>query len=270
MAKLFCSGRIVPVWLSAVHSLAETPGRTDRNFILEIASPTTLTAGDAAAINAVDAELRKTDDGIGVYTVAATIFPQRMYRRHGRPDFYDRFLTTMKRKGQKPGTWGTYAIRMMERIHPRTRKAINPLEVIVTKLEKTKVDRKIRSAYELGLHEVFDDLDNEIGGELPIYSASSDGGKATNIPCLSHLSFKLDPEREAVDLTAVYRSQHYGRRALGNLLGLSQLQAFVASESGHTPGVLTCVSTLAHLDVKAFGGVAATNALLTRLSPATA
>ncbi len=132
----------------------------------------------------------------------------------------------------------------------------------------SRADRKIRSAYELGLHEVADVLDNEIGGELPIYAPASDGGRATNIPCLSHLSFKLDPEREAVDLTAVYRSHHYGRRALGNLIGLSQLQAFVAIESGYTLGVLTCVSTLAHLDVGAFGGVAATNALLQRVRPA--
>jgi thymidylate synthase len=265
MAKLFSSERIVPVWLSAVRSLAATPGRTDRNFVLEITSPIALTSNDVAAINEVDAELRKTDDGIGVYTVAATIFPQRMYRRYGRPAFYEPFLTMMKKKGQKPHTWGTYAMRMMERTHPRTGKVINPLEIIVTKLQKTKADRKVKSAYELGVHEASDVLDNEIGGELPIYAAFSDGRKPTNIPCLSHLSFKLDPEREAVDLTAVYRSHHYGRRALGNLLGLSQLQAFVAAESGYAPGVLACVSTLAHLDVKAFGGVAATNALLARL-----
>lgn len=269
MARLFCSERVVPAWLSAVRSLAATPARTDRNFILEVTSPTILNADDVLVINAVDSALRKTDEGIGVYTVAGTIFPQRMYLRHGRPAFYSRFLTVMKR-GQKPNTWGTYAVRMMERTHPRTRKAINPIELIVTKLQKTKSDRRIRSAYELGLHEVADVLDNEIGGELPIYAPSSDGGRATNIPCLSHLSFKLDPEREAVDLTAVYRSHHYGRRALGNLIGLSQLQAFVATESGYKPGVLTCVSTLAHLDVGAFGGVSATNALLGRLPPASA
>ena len=120
MAKLFCSERIVPAWLSAVRSLATAPARTDRNFVLEIASPTTLDADDVAVINAVDVELRKTNGEVGVYTVAATIFPQRMYLRHGRPAFYGRFLTAMK-KGQKPNTWGTYAMRMMERTHPRTR-----------------------------------------------------------------------------------------------------------------------------------------------------
>lgn len=266
MAKLFASERIVPAWISAVRSLAAMPGKSDRNFVLEIASPNLLSEGDIAAINAVDAELRKTGQGIGVYTVAATIFPQRAYLRHGRPSFYAEFLTAMK-KGKKPGTWGTYAMRMMERIHPKTGEVLNPLEVIVTKLRKTKSGTKYQSAYELGLHGVTDVLDHEVCGELPIYSPFSDGGRATNIPCLSHLSFKLDTTLGAIDLTAVYRSHHYGRRALGNLIGLSQLQSFVATESGYAPGVLTCVSTLAHLDVEAFGGVVATNALIDRLKP---
>lgn len=264
MAKLFSSDRIVPAWLDAVRSLNATPGRTDRNFVLEIASPTTLDADDVAVIDAIDAELRKTADGVGVYTVAATIFPQRMYLRYRRPAFYDRFLAAMK-SGKKRGTWGTYAMRMMERTRPRTGKTFNPLEVVVSKLHDSKNGRQIQSAYELGVHDAVDVLENEIGGELPIYEPATDGGRATNIPCLSHLSFKLDTGCGAVDLTAVYRSHHYGRRALGNLIGLSQLQAFVATESGHVPGVLTCVSTLAHLDVGAFGGVGAANALLNKL-----
>lgn len=268
MAELFSSDRIVPAWVSAARSLEMAPGRTNRNFVLEIASPTTLSEEDIAVIGVVDAELREAKGGIGVYTVAATIFPQRAYSRYGRPAFYDHFLKTMK-KGQKPNTWGTYAMRMMDRTHPKTGKSINPLEIIVTKLQKAKADRKIRSAYELGVHEVSDILENEIGGELPIYAPATDGGRATNIPCLSHLSFKLDPECQTVDLTAVYRSHYYGRRALGNLIGLSQLQAFVSKESGYAPGVLTCVSTLAFLDADAFGGVSATKSLLARLPTAT-
>jgi hypothetical protein len=267
MAKLFTSDRVVPAWLGAVRSLIETPGRTDRNFVLEIASSNVLVADDIAVINAVDAELRRTEDKIGVYTVAATIFPQRMYRRYGRPGFYERYLKAMK-KGQKRGTWGTYAMRMMERFHPRTRTMINPLEVIVAKLRDAKDGRKFQSAYELGVHDVVDILENEVGGELPIHEPATDIRRNTNIPCLSHLSFKLDSDLGTVDLTAVYRSHHYGRRALGNLIGLSQLQGFVAKESGHSLGILTCVSTLAHLDVNAFGGVAATNALLKRLPAA--
>ena len=264
VAKIFSAERLVPAWLDAARSLSATPGRTDRNFVLEITSPTVLERGDLQVINAVDETLRAKTGGFGVYTVAGTIFPQGPYRRFGRPAFYKRYLDSMK-AGKKEGTWGTYAMRMMDRAHPKSSKIINPLDTIVAKLQETKTGRKIQSAYELGVHDVADLLQDEIGCELPIHEPATDGGRATNIPCLSHLSFKLDAGRSAVDLTAVYRSHHYAQRALGNLIGLSQLLHFVTKESGYTPGVLTCVSTLAHLDVESFGGVGATTALLKRL-----
>ena len=85
-------------------------------------------------------------------------------------------------------------------------------------------------------------------------------------PHLSHLSFKLTDQK--LDLTAVYRSHWYGKRALGNLVGLSQLHSFVGKESKYERGTLTCIATHAYLDAESFGGVAATTALLDRL-PAT-
>jgi len=265
MAKLFEFERVVPAWLEATKSLALESSRTARNYVLEIKSPSSLRPADLAVISAVDNVLRATGDGIGVYTVAATIFPQRLYARHGCPAFYDKYLALMK-KGQKPHTWGTYAMRLMSRPHPKKAESINPLDTIVQKFRRSRTGtRKITSAYELGVHEPSDLVDGEVAGELAIYAPSSDGGLDTNIPCLSHLTFKLNPARDAVDLTAIYRSHYYGRRALGNLIGLSQLQSFVAAESGYAVGQLTCVSTLAKLDVEAFGGVGRTNALLASL-----
>lgn len=260
MAKVFSTERLVPAWVAAARSLNAAADRTDRNFVLEITSPTALAGEDLQVIKAVDERLRGTA-GFGVYTVAGTIFPQGPYLRFGRPDFYKRYLASMK-AGKKKGTWGTYAMRMMERAHPKSSKIINPLETIVSKLHNTRTGKKWQSAYELGVHDVDDLLNGEIGCELPIHEPATDGGRATNIPCLSHLSFKLDAGKGAVDLTVVYRSHHYAQRALGNLVGLSQLLHFVTKESGYTPGVLTCVSTLAHLDVDSFGGVGATTALL--------
>lgn len=266
MAKLFNADRIVPAWLEAARHLHATKNRTDRNLVLEIATPTALSAKDLEAIRKIDNALRAGKSQTGVYTVAGTLFPQGVYYRFKRPDFYKRYLDAMK-YGKKSGTWGTYAMRMMERTHPRTKRMVNPLETIVSKLHEAKTERKIQAAYELGVHDIADIVDNGLGYELPIHEPATDGGRATNIPCLSHLSFKLDAERGTVDLTAVYRSHYYAQRALGNLLGLSQLLSFVAKESEHEPGVMTCVSTLARLDVEAFGGAPATTALLAGLPP---
>lgn len=261
VAKLFEAERIVPAWLEVARHLGRVGARSDRNMVLEITMPTKLTSEDLTVIRSVDGVLQQSESGIGVFTVANTLFPLGLYRRNGRPEFYERAIQAIK-KSNKHGVWGTYALRMMERTHPKTGRVVNPLETIVTKFQKTKDDRRIQAAYELGVHDIADLVIDEPGQELPIHEPVTDGSHKSNIPCLSHLSFKLDVENEAIDLTAVYRSHHYAQRALGNLLGLSQLLAFVAKESGYAVGVLTCVSTLAVLDVRNFGGVAATNALL--------
>jgi hypothetical protein len=61
------------------------------------------------------------------------------------------------------------------------------------------------------------------------------------------LSFKRHPQGGLM-LTAMYRNHTYITRCLGNLIGLGQLQAFVAKEVGLKLGSLTCISTHADLD----------------------
>ncbi|MFT3897194.1 MAG: hypothetical protein QM719_05795 [Thermomonas sp.] len=265
MAKVFSGKRIVPVWVAAARSLnkAKAQGRTERNYVLEIASPTLLMQADLPVISAVDSKLRNAKKELSLETVAGTLFPNGLYRRYGRPAFYDHYLNAIER-GRDKNTWGTYAVRMIERTNPKTKATFNPLDIIVQKLQTAKNGRRIHAAYELGLVAPADLIDESVadfGCELPLYDPATDGGRPTNIPCLSHLSFKLNDD-DSVDLTAVYRSHHYAQRALGNLIGLSQLLAFVAAEAGLKPGTLTCVSTQAHLDVATWGGVEATDALL--------
>ena len=97
--------------------------------------------------------------------------------------------------------------------------------------------------------------------EIPTYYAESDQNRLRNGPCLSHLSFKL-LHRSEVHLVAIYRYHYYGERAPGNLLGLSQLLAFVSKEAGLQPGTLTCVSTYAYLDSEALVGSSAVEQLV--------
>ncbi|MBZ5698792.1 MAG: hypothetical protein LAN18_09620 [Acidobacteriia bacterium] len=49
-------------------------------------------------------------------------------------------------------------------------------------------------------------------------------------------------------LTALYRSHYYVQKTLGNLLGLAQLQGFVANETRLNIGPLICHSTYATLE----------------------
>ena len=250
MAKLFqCSG-LVDAWLDAAQHLAKQPSMEDQNLILEISDPTSMTLEAKAVVRLVDQALNQNIPNLTIDTVAGTIFPLGVYLRNKRPTFYRKFFELMaQRKTQ--GTWGTYALRMMKRTSGSGKNAIhlNPLEIIVQKLAKAQVGRKLKSHYELGLIDIIEDVlpFHEIGVELPIYDPVKDAKKPSSYPCLSHVTFKLIDEK--VHLTAIYRSHYSGTRALGNLVGLSQLLWFVAKEAGFNVGTLTCVSTHAKLDI---------------------
>ncbi len=268
MGKVFAEGRIVPTWLAATNYLLAN-GRRARNLVLEIDHPRLLTDEDRRAIEAVDDALRQTCD-LSILTVAGTIFPQGLYRKYGPDGLAERFLKIMER-AKKKGTWGTYAMRMMERRGREPGSTFNPLEQVIFKLRRASDQgdgNAYESVYEMGVH-VAEDLDGEpllAACELPTFDSALDGGKVSNMPCLSHLTFKLT-DAKSVDLTAVYRSHYYAQRALGNLIGLTHLLTFVAEQAGIDVGRLTCISTDANLDFENWGGAPAGRALLSELEP---
>ncbi|ROR21405.1 hypothetical protein EC845_2221 [Comamonas sp. BIGb0124] len=273
MAKLFDTyERIVPTWLAAAQHLNAQRGRNAQNLLLEIKRPLDLTDEDREIMVRVDVALARK--GLTLRTVAGTIFPIAMYQKYGRPGYYAQY-TEMLKRGQKKNTWGTYAHRMIERPGKDVGTTINPLDFLVEKLKaegqpqrKDGVKVSFASTYELSVADPEEDLlpQADAGGDVPTYDPALDMREWLGLPCLSHLSFKRMPsgtnKGHAVDLTAVYRAHHYCARALGNLIGLGQLLSFVAKESGLEVGKLSCLSTHAELDVKEWGGVGPTNAIL--------
>ena len=256
-------------YLNVVKHLGENGGE-GRNFILEIEDPGALTDQDKKRIGLVDDALRKHCDS-SIKTVAATIFPLAMYRRYQRPAFYEEFKKRMIR-AQKKNTWGTYALRMIERRATDPKKMVNPLEQLITKLIRASTGgHPYHNNYEMGVAEPSEDMDPDtpFGCELPTFDVARDGSRVSNMPCLSHLSFKMT-NKDQVDLTAIYRSHHYRSKALGNLIGLSQLLQFVAKESNLRPGTLTCISTHAQLETKSWGNAASTKAVLKGLDESAA
>jgi thymidylate synthase len=81
--------------------------------------------------------------------------------------------------------------------------------------------------------------------EIPVFDQAKDGMMRMNLPCLSHLSFKL--YHGQVHLTALYRSHDYRFKAFGNLLGLSRLQSCVANEVDAEAGTLVIHSSRAFI-----------------------
>lgn len=223
-------------WHAAAQYLVKQPSHRSTRIILEIANPIALTDNDRAVYNLVN-QFLINHGGLPVNTVANTIFPWGLYKRHGAPEFYRQYLETFPRiqKDCDARPWGTYFHRMIYRKSP-TGQEINPLEYLVDKLNKRL---KNRAAYELNPTDPFLDI--------ATYDAAYDKHHPLGGPCLSHISFSLTVDRK-LELTALYRSHYYIQRALGNLFGLAQLLHFVTLETGLSMGSLTCISNTAQLD----------------------
>jgi hypothetical protein len=229
-------------WVKTASYLETQPNWKGYTLLLEIAEPLALTPADAAVYAEVDAFLRK-HDAQPVSTVVNTIFPATVYARHGADHVLQEYARIAKRIRKHPdicGRWGTYAMRLTERVDTHG-KSFNPLEALITKLEQQlKRPGPMGAAYELDIIEAENVL------EIPVYDCRVDRSRPLGGPCLSHLSFKLK-ERKLM-LTAVYRHHYYIERALGNLYGLAWLQEFVTNKLGIEKAELVCHSTLGKLD----------------------
>lgn len=244
----------VEAWLKAVNLLATKPDRCAYNVILDIEDPVAMSDLDRRIVQAVDRFL--TDhEADPVSTVAATIFPASDYRRNGVKGVFEDFP---ERTYPKLSTrWGTYAGRML-RHTGKNGKPFNPLEVTIEKLRaQSKRKSPLRGIYEVGLTDMLTDV--------PIFDPALDSKRTMGQPCLAHLSFKLREEK-GVMLTALYRNHYYVQRALGNLIGLSQLLYFVARESGLAARSLVCHSTFARLDTDKGWSLTAVRELLSELN----
>lgn len=233
------SSTCIQAWLAAVQHLITQPERRDYNVILEVADPITVTDSDNRIYDRLDSFLKQRD-GVPLSTVANTIFPLGFYRQSGAKGIYEEYPAAYPSLRKHPdANWGTYAIRMLRRPGKKG-EDIRPLEYLVEKLKK-QLSRTgpARAAYELNL------IDPLL--ELPIYSAVDDRHRPIGGPCLSHLSFKVTAGRQLI-LTALYRSHYYVQRSMGNLIGLAQLQGFVAEEAQVEVGPLVCISTMATLE----------------------
>jgi hypothetical protein len=228
-------------WLKAAQHLEAQPDHRATRIILEIANPIALPPKDRAIYDLVN-QFLIDHHGLPVNTVANTIFPWGLYKRHGAPQLYEEYFKTYPRiqKDCDARPWGTYFHRMIYRKAPDG-EVINPLAYLVDKLKK---EISNRAAYELNPIDPFLDI--------PTYDAAHDKYHPVGGPCLSHVSFSRTADGK-LELTALYRSHYYVQRVLGNLFGLAQLLHFVSLETGLPMGTLTCISNTAQLDTKPKG-----------------
>lgn len=226
-------------WLAAATLLQGEPDEKAYNLILEVIDPCREDPSDKAIEKTVDQFLRARR-AQPVITVADTIFPAAEYKTHGfdgvlkYPDSIYPHI-----KPLRANNWGTYALRMTRRLAVDG-PPLNPLELLVNKLKRELSNpAPKRAVYEL-------DVSLE-PMELSLYDPERDHRIPRGGQCMSHISFKLGPNRELY-LTAMYRYQFFVQKALGNLLGLARLQSAIAREVGISVGPLVCHATMATLE----------------------
>lgn len=230
----------VEIWRDAVRAVDEAPGHEAHNVVLTVQDPTTGAQLTDKRVALVEDFLQPFEKS--VRTIANTIFPMSLYRRHGAPEFFDAFHERVLPTVRRNYRWsGYYFERMTD--WPGAPNG-NPLWDIVTRMRDPKV--RSNNKFELALFDPARDV-----------SRAPYGGQ-----CLSFLSFKLMPGHpKTVALTAFYRNHYYIEKLLGNLVGLGQLMAFVASETDQKVGPLTVISSHAVIDLPGKnGGASSTRA----------
>jgi hypothetical protein len=226
-------------WAAAAKYLLSCREFRAYTLVLEIQSPNIVSQVDREITGRVS-EFLDTHGAQPLSTVVNTIFPAELYARHPTENLFELYKKVHEKiRGHDDYRWGNYFVRMTQRMN-KDGTEFNPLLYLIEKLRRQlKVAGPQRAAYELNIIDVFADL--------PIYEPGNDKHFPVGGPCLSHLSFKLNADRELM-LTALYRSHYYITRALGNLLGLAWLQRYVAVQLGLKTGPLICHSTMGILD----------------------
>jgi thymidylate synthase len=217
-------------WLLAARVVDSLPDHEAHNVVINIEDPLAHSSEDDVVEALVDQYLRNSGR-MPLRSVANTIFPEALYRRHGSPTFYKVYLDQIfPRLRRSSSDWGRYFDRLT-RYDTATKGTINPLEDLVGKMrDQLASDRTFKNIYEIN-----------------IYDPVKDAGRVMGRQCLSFLSFKLTQTNQ-LNLTAVYRNHYYTDRLLGNMIGLGNLMGFLASETGASVGALTIVSTHAQVD----------------------
>ena len=235
--KVISSDTREEAWLEAVEHLASTAkGKIEYNLILEVKKPGFSTERSKKIRQLFDNFLA-SKKLYSVQTVADTIFPAALYKKYGREGVYEIYPNEIypKLRQDKANQRGTYAHRIV-RGRQVDGELFNPLQFVVERIKRMVETNGTRCANEISLDETCTIPINR--NDKTLYA----------FPCLSHLSFKLSHDRSEIHLTAIYRSQFFIEKALGNLLGLARLQDFVCREVGVKMGTLVCHATFATLD----------------------
>lgn len=218
----------VRAWVETAKALRDADNFHLGGVHVHIQNPNLMSDQEIAVIRHVDAFLRKYGQ-YPVATVANTIFPQSLDHGDGADALAGRYMKVFSR-AMKSG-WGRYFQRFVAWPDPKGGPAINQLAVIIDMLREARTGVFHTEKYELVVSDPARLMRN-----------------VRNRPCLSLVELKPEKGTNRLHVYATYRNHYYIQKTLGNILGLVDLQAFIAKEAGFEVGTLTLNSTSANLE----------------------
>ncbi len=229
LAELVTGDTLTTAWARALERLAARGGEAfDLLVVIEHPDPS---GADPRVVRRLD-DLLAGEQAASVRTVSNTIFPEQLARTsHDRQTLYQRYRAVLPRlkRAERRNRRGLYFERLINFPLQPNPTCANQLEDTIQRLrDELARGNALAHAY-----------------ELQVFAPGKDR-RPMGFPCMSSLSFHV--EEGGLRLCATYRNQYYVSRALGNFVGLANLQRFVASEAGMEPGVLSVHAFHAQLD----------------------
>lgn len=186
-------------------------------------------------------------------TVANTIFPLSLWRqvKGNRDRLYEEYLENLPsyvEMAKSKNHSGLYFSRLVAfGVDPRTGAALkdvnigklpglgNQLEYLIPRCKKG-VRKSLFQA------SIFDPGRDHIGGAQQ------------GFPCMQHITFVPDFDKKTLAVNAFYATQQLYVKAYGNLLGLTRLGAFFASQVGLNLAKVSCFAGVEKMDQRPAAG----------------
>jgi thymidylate synthase len=218
-------------WLGACASLLDSPGHETTHLVMRMTNPLPENTATRTGVDALLKAARAQD----VFEVRNTIFPAGMAEDYPEPEeLAAAYMEDYDVLRQLGSLTGTYFGRICRYPTPGGGN-VAQLAKTVAKLREAKDGKRWRARYQIN-----------------IYAGEKDAKIYRGFPCMAHLCFQLGgahpPER--LDCLALYRNQDMIQKGYGNLLGLAELQRYVAAATGFQSGELTVIAGHAEMKLK--------------------
>ena len=223
---------ISDAWLASVALAANGPRHEVVNLNVMVNGLEHGGPGEDVEVRSVLDKMLWAEEMGSVETVANTIFPASLWNPH-RPKeaLFERYMKAFPKIRKHPANRrGTYFERMIN--YPRSDgENFNQLKQVI---ETYLGGNHRRSALQASVIVPWRDLNN---------------ARQLGFPCMQQVAFVPTSANATLHVVGFYPHQYLFQRAYGNYLGLIRLGRFVAHEVHLTLAAITCVSTIAELEV---------------------